>query len=114
MQAQAKLYVITRADLPPGHQATQSAHAAFAFSQAQPDLTGQWHRKSKFLILLAVPDALALEVVAQRIEMAGITCVRWREPDWDNELTALAVAPHPATSRLLANLPLALREPAMA
>lgn len=32
------------------------------------------------------------------------------EPDLDDELTAIAIAPSPGTSRLLSHLPLALRE----
>lgn len=111
---QAKLYVVTRNDLPAGHQATQSAHAAFAFAVAHPDLTALWHRESKFLILLAVPDEAELEALSHRVEHARLTAVAWREPDWGDTLTALAIAPDPMTSRLLANYPLTLREPAMA
>lgn len=110
----AKLYVVTRADLPAGHQATQSAHAAFAFAVAHPDLTALWHRESKFLILLAVPDEAALEALCARVEQAHLMATAWREPDWGSTLTALAIGPDPLTGRLLANFPLTLREPAMA
>lgn len=109
----SKLYIVVRSDLPPGHQATQSSHAAFSFSQAHPDITAQWHRESKFLILLSVPDEATLLELAGRVQKEEIPFTTWREPDWDDTLTALAIAPSSATSRLLANLPLTLREPAL-
>lgn len=111
---QDKLYVVTRSDLPAGHQATQSAHAAFAFSQEHPGITSLWHRESKFLILLSVPNEAALLELARRVAVVGIAHSAWREPDWENTLTALAIAPSPETSRLTSSLPLTLREPVMA
>lgn len=111
---QDKLYVVTRCDLPAGHQATQSAHAAFAFSQEHPGITSLWHRESKFLILLSVPDEATLLELTRRVEAAGIAHTAWREPDWDDTLTALAIAPSAETMRLTASLPLTLREPSMA
>lgn len=72
-----------------------------------------WHRESKFLILLAVPDEAALEALRARAVDARLCVTPWREPDWDDTLTAVAIGPDPLTARLLANLPLTLREPAM-
>jgi len=34
----------------------------------------------------------------------------WLEPDWANELTAIAIEPGEATQKLLSSLPLALKE----
>ncbi len=60
-------------------------------------------------MLLAVPDEEALGNLAGVLRKVGIATVLWREPDWENTLTALAAAPSPLTRRLLANYPLTLK-----
>lgn len=112
MSSHPKVYVLTRADLSPGQQATQSAHAAFVFSVEHPLLMETWFQESTYLVLLSVPDEHALIAHLVKLREAGIVCSAWREPDLGNELTAVAVAPSLAAQRLLANLPLTLREPA--
>ena len=100
-----KLYVLVRADLPPGLQGAQAAHAAFHFSVDHPDLTARWVRDSNYLILLAVPDEQALLRLTRRVEAAGVTFSLVREPDMADEATAVAVAPS-RSARVFANLPL--------
>ena len=97
---------MTRADLPPGTQACQAAHAAFDFAIRYPDLTSDWHVTSNTLVLLAVPDELALSWLCRDAEIAGLRVISVHEPDLGDVLTAAAI--EPAGARLLRRLPLAL------
>ena len=106
----AKLYVVTRADLPPGVQAVQGMHAALDFSVAHPDIVRQWNEISNYLCFLSCPDEPALAQLALTAQMEKIPCVRFREPDLEDELTAIALAPSIVTRQLCSHLPLALRE----
>jgi hypothetical protein len=63
-----------------------------------------WHSESNTLVLLAVPDELALCWLRDDATDAGVRCVAFHEPDLDNALTALAL--EPAARRLVAHLPL--------
>jgi hypothetical protein len=75
------------------------------FAVAYPDLTADWHRASNTLVVLAVPDELALGWLSQDAERAGLRAVAVHEPDLDGALTALAL--EPAGYRLVRSLPLA-------
>lgn len=101
---------MTRGDLSPGNQATQSVHAALQFSQDFRSLTSRWFVNSSFLVLLQVPDEGHLIALSERLTAAGRKHSDWREPDWGDSLTAIAVEPGDKTSRLLSNLPLLLKE----
>lgn len=48
-----KLFIITRADLPPGVIAAQSVHAALAFAHEHPEVEGAWFAGSNNIVLLA-------------------------------------------------------------
>ncbi len=96
-----------------GYQATQSAHAALQFSVAFPDLTRKWHDESNYLVVLACADEAELLSLAERAAERMLCYTVFREPDIGNEITAIVIEPGDETSRLLSNLPLALREPAM-
>lgn len=104
------MYVVTRRDLSPGLQATQAAHAALKFSVQYPDLTRRWEEDSNFLIILSVEDETALLRLVEKAESQGIRCIRFHEPDLDNEMTAIALEPSEASQRLCSSLPLALRD----
>jgi hypothetical protein len=66
-----------------------------------------WHSESNTLVLLAVPDELALSWLCADAGRAGLRNVAFHEPDLDGALTALAL--EPAARRLVAHLPLALQ-----
>jgi hypothetical protein len=99
---------VTRADLPPGTQAAQAAHAALDFAIRHPDLVGDWHRISNTLVVLAAPDELSLGWLCTDAGTAGLRVVRFHEPDLGHALTAAAF--EPAARRLVAHLPLLLRD----
>ena len=98
--------MVTRADLPPGIQAVQAAHAVIEFAITHPRLTAAWHAASNTLVILVVPDELALGWLEQDATAAGLRVAPFHEPDLGDALTAVAI--EPAAGRLLRRLPLAL------
>lgn len=106
----AKLYVVVRGDLDPGPQLAQAVHAMAQFSVVYPELTREWVVQSNYLVCLSAPDEGTLfELAAEASLGRGIKRVLVHEPDYGDELTAIAFEPGEATQRLLASLPLALR-----
>lgn len=101
-----RLYLVTRADLPPGTQACQAAHAALDFAVTHPGVIRAWHLDSNTLVLLAARDELALGRLCNDVAAAGHRVARFHEPDLGDALTAAAF--EPAARRLVAHLPLAL------
>jgi hypothetical protein len=102
-----KLYVIGRADLPPGLRAAQIGHALVEWCIAHGDEARTWHRTSNNLVLLEVADEGSLLELLGRLQTEGFRTASFREPDCDDELTGIVV--EPVAARLLSSLPLALR-----
>ena len=102
-----KLFLVTRADLEPGQQAVQAAHAMREFAAVHPDLDREWYEESNTLALLAVKDERSLSDLVFRAETLGLPFAPFREPDRDGELTAVAFGP--MCRRLVSKLPLALK-----
>lgn len=96
-------YIVVRADLPPGVQAAQIAHAAGESSPG--NLPSGTHA-----IVLACPNEGALFHVAQRLGSAGMPFTAIEEPDapWDGALMAIGLPPAPRSTlrRYLSSLPL--------
>jgi hypothetical protein len=104
-----RLYIVTRADLPPGAQGAQSQHALSEYAVRHPEKHREWHQSGKNLIWLATRDLDALEELMTTLEdHCGIECAAFFEPDFGDQLTAFAVGEEAA--RRLSSLPLALRE----
>lgn len=87
-----RLYVLSRADLigsatTKGYQAAQSAHAVAAYLLKYPDQT--WN--NEWLIIVSVEDEERLEYYSWKASKAGLPVAEWREPDFTNTLTAIAV-----------------------
>lgn len=104
-----KLYLVTREDISPGYQAVQSCHAIRQFTAEYPDVDQEWFTKSNYLALLSVKDLDELEQLYTDAIEAGLRVSAFREPDIGDEITAIAIEPHPATIELCKTLPLALR-----
>lgn len=98
-----------RADLPPGLQAAQAVHAGLQFQAEHPQAVLSWLHDSNYLVVVSVPDEAALLALDKRAEQRGIPRTTVREPDLDDEMTAVTLAPVPEARRLCANLPAALR-----
>lgn len=76
-------------------------------------MTREWHTESNFLVILTVEDEDALHELTAEAFRRGMTFTRFVEPDLNDEMTALALEPSPDAEKLVANLPLALREEAL-
>ena len=105
-----KLYVITRRDLSPGYQAVQSMHALRQFTAEHPDVDKQWYEVSNYLGLLSVASEQELNSLIDKARDFDIPLSIFREPDIDNQITAIAIAPGSRSKKLVSNLQLALKE----
>lgn len=100
-----KLYLVTRLDLPLEQQAVQACHAMTEFLVEHNKRALQWHSESNTLALLVVPDEQNLLRLASKASRRGVRFSLFREPDRENELTAIAF--EPKARSLLSDLPLA-------
>jgi len=103
--------VITREDISAGYQGVQSIHAAIQFAMEHPTTNKEWFEKSNYLGFLSVPDEEQLIDLVEKATSLGIECSIFREPDIDNQITAIAIAPGLKSKKLCSNLKLALKEP---
>ena len=106
----SKVTVITRQDLSPGYQSTQSGHALTEFIFQHPEIAKHWHINSKYLVYLSAKDESHLQSIINKLSEKGIKHSVFREPDIDNQLTAVAIEPHIDLKRITSSLPLALKE----
>jgi hypothetical protein len=97
---------VTRADLPPGYQAVQAAHAALAFAVRHPGIAASWDREGGSLLFLCARDETALRWLLDDAGQARKPAVPFREPDLGNALTVVAVWDG---ARLCRKYPIALR-----
>lgn len=104
----SKLFLITRRDLSPAQQAVQAAHAMRQFAHEHPQLDQEWFETSNTLAFLSVRDEAALGVLHRKALDRDIPVAAFREPDRENELTALALGP--SGKKLTKGLPLALND----
>jgi peptidyl-tRNA hydrolase len=108
MRPDDKLYLVTRADLAPGAQAVQAAHALQQFNVEHPDTARAWHTESNYLALLSVPNEARLAEVLRKAKRRGLEASAFREPDFGDALTAIAIAPGEDARAITRSLPLAL------
>ena len=98
-----------RADLCPGSQAVQAIHAMREFVERHPEVDREWFLNSNYLALLSVEDENELHWFIDRAATQGIKYAAFKEPDLDNQVTALVLEPGKRSKRLCARLPLALK-----
>lgn len=103
----AKLYIIVRADLPPGDRAVQAAHAAVDFQHQHAAIAARWQRESNTLAMLTVPDEWDLEKLLFDIAGRGLAFTTFREPDLGDSMTAIAV--EAGAGKIVRKLPLAFK-----
>lgn len=101
-----KLVTVTRTDIPEGHQAVQSTHAAIDFVFEHPTRAGPWHKSSNTLVMLTVKDIGGLKKLMKKCDYLRLDYTVFREPDMNNEITAICIEPHPETYKMVSKLPL--------
>lgn len=88
-----KFYVIVRADLSPGAQIAQSCHAVVAFANEHRGIHDHWRDTSNVIVCLQVHDEASLLALAREASVRGCEHAVFREPDFGNAATAVALAP---------------------
>ena len=84
-------------------------HALREFVNDHPDIDQLWYTNSNFLGWLSTSDESALISLLTKAAEQGIRHSSFREPDIGDRITAIALEPGEKTSKLCANLQLALR-----
>lgn len=104
------MYVVTREDLSPGYQSVQGIHAAIQFAMEHPDINKVWFENSNYLGFLSVLNEMELTRLIELATHNDIQFSIFKEPDINNQITAIALAPGLKTKKLCSNLKLALKE----
>ena len=104
-----KLTVVSRRDLNPGYQATQSIHSVAQFIFENPDVAKQWN-KDPYLAVLSVENESELEQLIQKLQKSNLKYSTFRESDIDNQITAICIEPSEKTRKVTSSMPLLLKE----
>jgi hypothetical protein len=91
-----------------GYRAVQSAHAAIDFTFEHPGRAGPWHKDSNYLVFLELKNEKQLKLLIFNCERLDLKHTVFREPDIDNQITAVAIEPSPITQKLVSKIPLLL------
>ena len=105
-----KLRIVTRRDLSLPVQAVQSGHASIDFQHQHPAEAREWQRNSNYLAFLTVADEAELIKLITKAILYGIKHTIFREPDIDNQITAVAFEPCEASRKLTSSCPLLGKE----
>ncbi len=84
-------------------------HALRQFTAEHPEIDRIWFEQSNYLGLLSVKNEEELQRLIEQAAASGIHHSIFREPDIDNQITAIALSPGPKSKKLCSRLPLALR-----
>ena len=104
------MIVVVREDLTPAYQAVQCGHSVANFCLEHNDIANSWHKNSQYLAYLSVKDEDALLFLIEKAHSKGITISVFKEPDLDNQVTAIALEPSEESRKLCKNLPCALKD----
>lgn len=88
-----------------GYQAVQSTHAAINFIFEHQDRAGPWH-ESNYLVQLSVANEKELEELIGKCQKAYLALTIFKEPDIDNQITAICIEPSKLTQKIVKKLPL--------
>lgn len=92
------MYVFVRTNLPPIQQAVQASHSALELCR-QGLVPSSYDHPS--LVLCGMQDEASLLAHADYLQSHGIGHILFREPDLNNEATAIATVPLSAKQRRL-------------
>lgn len=81
-----------------------------SFAVEHKDVHENWQANSNFIVILSVEDENALRALLKQAQQLEIKASSFLEPDFDNQLTAIALEPSLDTYRITSSLPLALKE----
>lgn len=81
-----KMYVLVRRDITTSQQAVQGGHALAEFL-----LNYQQNWNNSTLIYLGVKSELQLRKWIYKLNQSNVDIAIWKEPDMDNQITAIAI-----------------------
>lgn len=99
---------MVREDLGAGAILAQSCHAVVSFTQEHEVIAKQWVRDSNYIVVLAIPGESELATLIEKVKERQINYSVFREPDLDDQLTAICLSPGPKSKKICRNLKLAL------
>lgn len=82
----------------------------FSFYKDHPDETKIWMDESNYIAVLNINNEFALQKIIEKASVKNIKFSIFREPDLDNQITAIALSPGIESKKLCANLKLALKD----
>jgi hypothetical protein len=88
----------------------QAAHSAIDFQHEHMAEATEWQTKSNYLALLTVANEEALTNLVTRAILTGIKYAIFREPDLNNEITAVTFEPSDKARKLTSSCPLLGKE----
>lgn len=88
-----------------GYQSIQSAHALVKFQYEHPSEATAWYKQSNYLAFLTVANEEELVKLIRKAEAKGITHSIFREPDIDNQITAVAFEASDDARRITSSCP---------
>jgi len=80
------------------------------FTEEQKEVDALWFKNSNYIVLLSVENEEALENLIAMASIKNVRLAIFREPDIDNQITAVAFEPGEQSRRLCSRLKLALSE----
>lgn len=87
----------------------QSCHVAFAFSKEHTSLANQWQEISNYIGILTARSEDEFSQILEKATSQNIKFSAFKEPDLDNQITAIALEPGIQSKKLCSQLPLALK-----
>jgi len=93
-----------------GSQLAQSCHVCFSFAEEHKEISSQWQKDSNYICILNASSEAQLIDLMLAAQRQNIALSIFREPDMDNQITALALAPCVKAKKLCGRLPLACRD----
>ena len=94
----------------PGAQLAQAVHAAFRFADEWRHTAQKWMDNSEYICILEIENEVELAALLEKAKRQDIPSSGFTEPDLNDSLTAVALAPSPESKKLCSSLRLALKE----
>ncbi|KKN65754.1 hypothetical protein LCGC14_0478930 [marine sediment metagenome] len=76
------------------------------FFLKHPEITKSWHDNSNYIAVLAVENEEGLVKILKKAKTRGVRYSYFREPDMDNQLTAIVLEPGLDSKRLSSHIKL--------
>ncbi len=87
----------------------QTLHAFRKFILEHSSLESEWHSKSNYICILSANNEFDLNILLEKCILQNIKHSVFREPDYDNALTAVVLEPGDKSKKITSSFPLALK-----